>query len=46
MLHALGWRMAVVWECALKHSAEETVQAIVEWLHGNEDVLVIGQGID
>jgi len=46
MLHALGWRVAVVWECALKHSVEETAQAVEEWLHGDEDVLVIGQSID
>ena len=44
MLHALGWRV-VVWECALKHSVEETTQAVEEWLHGDEDVLVIGQSI-
>lgn len=46
MLHALGWRVAIVWECALKHSVEATAQAVDEWLHGNEDVLVIGQIID
>jgi len=45
-LHALGWRVAVVWECALKHSVEKTAQAVGEWLHGNENVLVIGQIID
>ena len=46
MLRALGWRVAIVWECALKHSVEETVQAVDEWLHGDEDVLVISQIID
>ena len=46
MLHALGWRVAIVWECALKHSVEATAQAVDEWLHGDEDVLVIGQTID
>lgn len=46
MIHALGWRMAVVWECALKHSLEETAQVVEEWLHDGEDVLVIGQSID
>src|SRR3546814_10014051 len=39
MLHALGWRVAVVWECALKHSVEETQKGVAEWLHGDEDVL-------
>jgi DNA mismatch endonuclease (patch repair protein) len=43
MLRASGWRVAIVWECALKHSVENTAQTVEEWLHGNEDVLVIGQ---
>jgi len=43
MLHGLGWRVAVVWECALKHSVEETADSVEKWLHGKEDVLVIGQ---
>ncbi|MGK2914844.1 MAG: very short patch repair endonuclease [Porticoccaceae bacterium] len=43
MLRTLGWRVAVVWECALKHSVENTAQTVEEWLHGNEDILVIGQ---
>jgi len=43
MLHSLGWRVAVIWECALKHSVEDTAQTAEKWLHGNEDILVIGQ---
>lgn len=43
MLRALGWRVAVVWECALKHSVEDTARTVEEWLYGNEDVLVVGQ---
>jgi DNA mismatch endonuclease (patch repair protein) len=46
MLRALGWRVALVWECALKHAVEETAQAVEDWLHGNEDVRVIGHIID
>lgn len=42
MLHALGWRVAVVWECALKNSIELTAQTVEEWLHGNDDTLVVG----
>ena len=42
-LRTLGWRVATVWECALKHSVEDTVRLIEEWLHGNEDALVVGQ---
>lgn len=42
-LRTLGWRVATVWECALKHSIEDTARLVEEWLHGNEEVLVIGQ---
>lgn len=43
MLRSLGWRVATVWECAMKHSAEGTAQLVEAWLHGNEEALVIGQ---
>ena len=46
MLHALGWRVAVVWECALKHSAVDTAEAVEVWLHGDEEAVVIAQIID
>lgn len=42
-LGTLGWRVAVVWECALKHSVEDTARTVEGWLHGNGDVLEIGQ---
>lgn len=42
-LLALGWRVATVWECALKHSTEDAVRSIVDWLHGNEETLVVNQ---
>lgn len=42
-LRALGWRVATVWECALKHSVEDSARLVEEWLHGCEEVLVIGQ---
>lgn len=45
MLRALDWRVAVVWECALKHSVEETARTVEEWLHGNDNALVIGQSV-
>jgi len=44
-LRTLGWRVATVWECALKHSVEDTARLVEEWLHGNEDALVIGQSV-
>jgi len=43
MLRSLGWRVAVVWECALKHSIEDTARTVEEWLRGNDDALDIGQ---
>lgn len=42
-LQALGWRVATVWECALKYSAVDTARLVEEWLHSNEEALVIGQ---
>jgi DNA mismatch endonuclease (patch repair protein) len=41
-LRSLGWRVAIVWECALKHSVDDTAQMVDEWLHGHDDVLVAG----
>jgi DNA mismatch endonuclease (patch repair protein) len=29
-LHAAGWQVIVVWECELRHSAEERLQRLVE----------------
>jgi len=39
----LGWRVAIIWECALKHSLDNAAQTVGEWLHGNDDVLIIDQ---
>ncbi len=43
MLQALGWRVGIVWECALKHSIEETARVVEEWLHGKESILIVGE---
>lgn len=43
LLRSLGWRVATVWECAVKDSAEVAAQLVEEWLHGDEEALVIGQ---
>lgn len=43
VLRTLDWRVATVWECALKHSVEDTARLVEEWLHGNEEALVVGQ---
>jgi DNA mismatch endonuclease (patch repair protein) len=42
-LRALGWRVAILWECALKHSAESSARSVEEWLHGRGETLVVGQ---
>lgn len=42
MLHDLGWRVAVVWECSLKQSIDHTTQIVEKWLHGNEVLLIVG----
>jgi len=31
-LRALGWRVAVVWECGLKRSADEMAEQLSSWL--------------
>lgn len=41
-LRRRGWRVAVVWECALKHTAEHAAHDVGEWLRGEEINLVIG----
>lgn len=41
-LDDLGWRVAIVWECALKHSVEDTVEIVEKWLHGKAAHLVVG----
>ena len=30
-----GWRVAVIWECAVAESAEKTAAELVEWLEGS-----------
>ena len=42
MLLEIGWRVAIVWECALKLSVEETAQTVGLWLRGTELQLTVG----
>lgn len=42
LLRDRGWRVAVVWECALKHSGDDTARIVERWLHGNEIFLEVG----
>ena len=38
-----GWRVAIVWECALvRDPIDETVIALIEWLHGNRQKFETG----
>jgi DNA mismatch endonuclease (patch repair protein) len=37
-----GWRVAVVWECVLKHSLDEACEKVSDWLRGSEQLLTIG----
>ena len=31
-LKALGWRVAIVWECAIKQSRDDTVRTLHQWI--------------
>lgn len=42
MLRDLGWRVAIVWECALKRSVDDTARTVEEWLHSREVCLEVG----
>jgi len=42
MLREGGWRVGVVWECALKYSVEDTIRIVEEWLHGEDGCLEVG----
>ena len=41
LLREQGWRVAVVWECALKRSVEATCQTTATWLRGDEPALTV-----
>jgi DNA mismatch endonuclease (patch repair protein) len=42
MLRKLGWRVALVWECALrKHPAEQICKSVSEWLLASEETLIL-----
>lgn len=44
-LRASGWRVLIVWECALKGKTapplEVTVSSVVQWLHAEEETGVV-----
>ena len=45
LLHTSGWRVAIVWECALKGKRKRSVETIVNrisaWLSGEESLIII-----
>ncbi|MGB3875142.1 MAG: very short patch repair endonuclease [Shinella zoogloeoides] len=50
-LHALGWRVAVVWQCALagrnRKGIDDVANILIDWLYGRSEALSIeGNGQD
>lgn len=43
-LRSDGWRVAVVWECALRVDAEDTGHRLASWLRGNSVEIEIEAG--
>lgn len=45
-LASTGWRVAVVWECALRNSSvlPETIDAVIHWLNSKDAHLELGEG--
>lgn len=41
LLREAGWRVGIVWECALKRSVPEAAGAVAQWLRGDEGALTI-----
>jgi len=42
LLHRQGWRVAIVWECALKRSVGDAARIVAAWLPGSESGLSVG----
>ncbi|WP_307686436.1 very short patch repair endonuclease [Variovorax boronicumulans] len=41
LLRDRGWRVAIVWECALKRSVEDVTKSVGAWLQGSEPELTV-----
>lgn len=41
LLRQGGWRVAIVWECALKRSLEDVLATVEGWLQGDRDELAV-----
>ena len=44
-LSEIGWRVAIVWECALRapEQVEQVCLILSDWLHGGSTILELGQ---
>lgn len=42
-LEAMGWRVAVIWECAIKKKSafEDTMSSLINWIHSGRRELII-----
>ena len=49
-LREIGWRVAVVWECALKGKTrmdpEDLAQRLSDWIQSDEPIITIGGDAD
>ena len=45
MLASTGWRVAIVWECALRKSSSlpPTIEAVIYWLNSDDAFLELGE---
>nr|WP_313656914.1 very short patch repair endonuclease [Achromobacter ruhlandii] len=41
LLRQDGWRVGIVWECALKRSPQNVVAIVDEWLQGDQEWLAV-----
>lgn len=44
-LEALGWRIAVVWECALRSDQEEALRSVAEFVRSDRDRIEIADEV-
>jgi DNA mismatch endonuclease (patch repair protein) len=44
-LLALGWRVATVWECALKETPQAALAELSDWIRSDRELLEIGDPI-
>lgn len=42
-LKTSGWRIAIIWECAIKSSADDTAQRVAQWIESGSDFIELGE---